>query len=46
MNELYKKDGTKVTVNDNSLEHALSIGWSKTNPATKPAAKKPAPKAK
>ena len=32
MNTLYKKDGTKVEVNDNSLEYALSIGWSKKEP--------------
>jgi hypothetical protein len=45
MNKLYKKDGTEVNVNDNSLAHALSLGWSKTNPAKK-ADKKPVKKAK
>jgi len=40
MNKLYKQDGREVEVNDNSLEYALSIGWSKTNPKTKKAAKK------
>ncbi len=44
MNTLYKKDGTKVEVNDNSLEYALSIGWTKENPIKKPT-KKPAKKA-
>ena len=32
MNKLYKPSGQEVTVNDNSLEYALSIGWSKTDP--------------
>lgn len=45
MNKLYKKDGTPVTVNDNSLEYALSLGWAKSDPTTKKAAKKPAKKA-
>lgn len=45
MNTLYKKDGIKVKVNDSSLEYALSIGWSKTDPTAKKAAKKPAKKA-
>jgi len=44
MNKLYKKDGTEVTVNDNSLAHALSIGWTKEKPVKK-TAKKPAKKA-
>ena len=44
MNTLYKKDGTKVLVNDNSLEYALSIGWTEKKPVKK-AAKKPAKKA-
>lgn len=35
MNKLYKKDGTEVEVNDNSLEYALSIGWSKKKPTKK-----------
>ena len=45
MNKLYKKDGTPVTVNDNSLEYALSIGWSKSNPTAKKAEKKQSKKA-
>lgn len=40
MNKLYKKDGTEVTVNDNSLAYALSIGWTKKKPVTKKPAKK------
>ena len=44
MNTLYKQDGTKVEVNDSSLEAALELGWSKTNP-TKKAVKKPIKKA-
>ena len=44
MNTLYKKDGTKVEVNDNSLEYALSIGWTAKNPVKK-SPKKPAKKA-
>ncbi len=39
MNTLYKKDGTKVIVNDTSLAHALSIGWTKNTPKKKPAKK-------
>lgn len=44
MNKLYKKDGTEVTVNDNSLSHALSIGWTKENPIKKSTPKKTATK--
>jgi len=40
MNKLYKKDGTPVEVNDNSLKHALAIGWTKKNPLAKRAPKK------
>lgn len=40
MNKLYKPDGTEVLVNDNSLEYALSLGWSKKKPAVKKAPKK------
>ena len=29
---LYKQDGTKVNVNDNSLATALSLGWTEENP--------------
>lgn len=36
MNKLYKKDGTEVEVNDRSLAHALSIGWTKNNPKKTP----------
>jgi hypothetical protein len=42
MNILYKKDGTKVEVNDSSLEYALSLGWTKAEP--KKATKKPVKK--
>ena len=42
MNKLYKPNGKEVTVNDNSLEYALSIGWTKR----KPKAEKPPEKAK
>ena len=42
MNKLYKPDGTEVTVNDNALSHALSIGWTKN----KPKQEKPPKKAK
>ncbi len=45
MNKLYKPNGTPITVNDNSLEYALSIGWTKLDPTAKKAAKKPAKKA-
>ena len=46
MNKLYKKDGTPVTVNDNSLEYALSIGWTKSDPTEKKVEKKQFKKAK
>mgnify|MGYP000867148798 CR=1 FL=1 len=39
MHTLYKKDGTQVQVNDNSLAYALSIGWLKEDPIKKPAPK-------
>ena len=39
MHTLYKKDGTKVEVNDSSLEYALSLGWAKKFPNKKPAKK-------
>lgn len=29
---LYKPSGVKVSVNDNSLAYALSLGWSSTAP--------------
>lgn len=32
MNKLYKPNGKEVEVNDRSLEYALSIGWTKSNP--------------
>ncbi len=44
MNKLYKPNGVEVTVNDSSLEYALSIGWTKEKP-TKKATKKPVKKA-
>ncbi len=44
MNKLYKPNGKEVTVNDNSLEYALSLGWNDKKPVKK-AAKKPAKKA-
>ena len=37
MHTLYKQDGTKVEVNDESLHHALKLGWSKKKPAAKKA---------
>jgi hypothetical protein len=42
MNTLYKPDGTKMEVNDNSLARALSLGWTEKNPAKKRAPKKKA----
>lgn len=47
MHILYKADGTDVRVNDNSLSHGLSIGWTKESPEekeAKAAAKKQAKK--
>ena len=35
MHKLYKKNGTEVEVNDNSLAYALSLGWTKANPTKK-----------
>ena len=35
MNKLYKPSGKEVEVSDSSLEYALSIGWTKTKPASK-----------
>ena len=35
MHVLYKESGQEVKVNDESLEHALGIGWSKKKPASK-----------
>jgi len=35
MNKLYKPNGKEVEVNDNSLDHALSLGWTKTKPVKK-----------
>ena len=44
---LVRPDGKEVTVNDNSLSHALSLGWvKKNNQDKKPSAKKKTPKAK
>ena len=39
MNKLYKPNGKEMTVNDNSLEYALSIGWTKKKPVSKKAKK-------
>ena len=35
LNTLYKPCGKKVEVNDDSLEYALSIGWTKEEPKKK-----------
>jgi hypothetical protein len=35
MNKLYKPNGVEVEVNNNSLEYALSIGWTKKKPVKK-----------
>lgn len=35
MNTLYKPCGKKMTVNDNSLEYALRLGWTKKDPTKK-----------
>lgn len=40
MNKLYKPSGHEVEVNDNSLEYALSIGWTKEKPKAKKEVKK------
>ncbi len=32
MHTLYKTSGVDVRVNDNSLSHAFSIGWTKESP--------------
>lgn len=45
MNTLYKQDGTPVQVNNESLEYALSLGWTKAEPKKDPV-KKPTKKAK
>ena len=43
MHKLYKPNGQQVEVNDESLDHALSLGWTKKKTASKkPAAKKKA----
>jgi len=39
MHTLYKKDGTKAVVNDESLTYALSLGWSKNTPKKAPTKK-------
>ncbi len=44
MHKLYKPNGKPVEVNDQSLQAALDLGWSKKNP-TKNAVKKPSKKA-
>ena len=40
VNKLYKPSGKEVIVHDDSLEYALSLGWSKKKPAAKKKAKK------
>ena len=45
MNKLYKPNGKEVEVNDNSLEYALSIGWTDKKPTTKKPVVKKAKKA-
>jgi len=42
MHKLYKKCGKEMTVNDTSLQYALSLGWTKTKPKQ---TKKPTKKA-
>ena len=46
MNKLYKPDGQEMKVHDDSLEHALSIGWTKEKPVKKAVKKPVAKKAK
>jgi hypothetical protein len=36
LHALYKPSGKKVMVNDSSLEHALSVGWTKEKSKEKP----------
>jgi len=36
MNTLYKQDGTKIEVNDNSLDFALKLGWAREKKKKKP----------
>ena len=33
LHKLYKPSGKEMLVNDNSLENALSLGWTKKKPA-------------
>lgn len=40
MHKLYKPNGQEVSVNENSLKYALSIGWTDKPPAKKVAKKK------
>lgn len=42
MNKLYKPNGKEVEVNDNSLQVALDLGWTKKKPANKKPANKKA----
>ena len=35
MNTLYKPNGKEVQVNDTSLAHALSLGWTEKKPTKK-----------
>ena len=45
MNTLYKQDGTKIEINDNSLEFALKLGWTLEEPSNEKPAKKQTEKA-
>ena len=39
MNVLYKQNGTKMKINDNSLAYAKSLGWTELDPSIKPEVK-------
>jgi hypothetical protein len=40
MHTLYKPNGSEIKVNDTSLKHALSLGWTEKKPTKKKATKK------
>ncbi len=40
MKTLYKQNGQPIDVNDSSLKHALSLGWTEKKPTKKKATKK------
>jgi len=42
LTNLYKKNGVEMHINDNSLEYALSLGWTKTKPKKATKSKKEA----